>query len=285
MTTLPDWLVERAALDEIPPVSRERLAQVAPAQLAEQIAAVRAASAAELAAHPPAAAVAALQERIAADRRREAERRGQRRRAAWRLGVTCAAGAAVATSLLAVRAGSREHAPPLVATSPARPASDAPPFESATRAKGPARLLVFRAVVGQAEQLAPGASIHPGDRVQLRYHPGEARYGVIASIDGAQVVTLHYPGADWSAEATALAPRLTALSHAYSLDAAPGYERFFFITSDRPIDVAYSLEALRELARRPDGDSAALALPVGQQQSSFLLRKSSPPSPAKASTP
>jgi hypothetical protein len=62
---------------------------------------------------------------------------------------------------------------------------------------------------------------------------------LIASIDGAGVVTLHYPAnADAPALATALAQKPTSLPQAYVLDDAPQFERFFFITSEDPIEVA-----------------------------------------------
>ena len=47
MTSLPDWLVERAALDEVAPASRDRLERADPRELAGRVAALREDNAAE----------------------------------------------------------------------------------------------------------------------------------------------------------------------------------------------------------------------------------------------
>ena len=72
-------------------------------------------------------------------------------------------------------------------------------------------------------------------------------------------------------EATALATKTTALPNAYALDDAPRFERFFFITSDEPIDVAQSLAAMRALG--DDGAAGTLELPSNVRQWSLRLRK------------
>jgi len=100
---------------------------------------------------------------------------------------------------------------------------------------------------------------------------------VIASLDGAGVVTLHFPAAeDAPPAATALGAESAALPHAYALDDAPRFERFFFITADEPIDLPQSLAALRALAHREDSADASLELPAGQNQWSLRLRKPDP---------
>lgn len=257
MTPLPDWLVERAALGEVPAVSRDRIDRADPDELAERIAALRADSDAELARHPAAAAVALIEGRIAANRRAVA--RDRRRLWLGMLGTAAVAGALV---VVLARRGPD--------------AGVSPPHEEAeiTRVKGSARLLAFRQVGDDAERLEQDALVRAGDRLQLRYHAGGQGYGVIASIDGAGAVTLHFPASeDAPAEATALAPKLTTLPDAYALDDAPHFERFFFITSAAPLDVQHSLAAVRALAARGDGATAALELPSGLHQWSLRLRK------------
>jgi len=146
-----------------------------------------------------------------------------------------------------------------------------------TRVKGAARLLAFRHAGDRAEPLDPDALVRAGDLIQLRYNAGGKSFGVIASIDGAGAVTLHYPGSeDAPPEDTALSPKPTALAHSYALDDAPRFERFFFVTADRPIDLAPCLAALRSLAQRGDAASASLELPAGLHQSSLRLRKPTP---------
>ncbi len=251
MTSLPDWLVERAALDEVPAASRPRIDRADPSELQARLAALRAETAAELASHPAAPAVMQIEARIAV-----AKRRARRRASAVGAMGLAIAGAAVV--LLALR-----------------PHPDARRDDvEITRVKGGARLLVFRQVSSGAERLDADAEARAGDVLQLRYNPGERRYGMIASIDGAGVVTLHFPAAETSS--TALKPTATTLPEAYALDAAPRFERFFFITADAPIDVDAGLARLRALAERADAAEAALDLPPDQQQWSLRLRKPNP---------
>lgn len=262
MTSLPDWLVERAALDEVPPASAGRIERADPRELADRIAALRDDTAAELTRHPAGPAVAQIEAQVAARvaelRDRTARDTRRRRRLGW---VGLAMSAAVA--VLVVRA---------TTPSPIELPGRAPPEDG--RLKGSARLIAFRQAGDQVEQLGPDATVRAGDVIQLRYHAAGRGYGVIASVDGAGVVTLHYPlREDAPPEATAVAPEPTALPHAYALDDAPRFERFFFITANDPLDVAQTLAALRELARRDDSETAPLELPAGLRQWSLRLRK------------
>jgi hypothetical protein len=262
MTSLPDWLVERAALDEVPPASRDRIATADPTELAETIAALRERDAAELAAHPAGPAIAQIQARIAATRKRPS------RTLRWGLLGLATSAAAI---MIFVKLGASHTATPVT---PIHDDGDG------VRVKGPTRLVVFRQVGTQAERLEQDAVARAGDLLQLRYDTGRHSYGVIASVDGAGVVTLHFPSSeDAPPEATALEKKSTVLPHAYALDDAPKFERFFFITANEPIDVQQSLAALRALARRPDSADAALELPSGLDQWSLRLKKPTHESP------
>ena len=268
MTSLPDWLVERAALDEVPPASRERIERAEPRELADRVAALRDDNAAELARHPAGPAVAQIEARIAAERRQRSARR--RRRLGWLGLATSAAAVLVVARFAAVRAVPDR----LAIHEPARPAQD-----DGTRVKGSPRLSAFRQAGQQAERLDQDAVVRAGDVIQLRYHAGGRGYGVIASVDGAGVVTLHFPlREDAPPEATAMAPDTTALPHAYALDDAPRFERFFFITANQPVDVGQALAALRSLAHRDDSATTWLELPAGVHQWSLRLRKADRPS-------
>lgn len=273
MTSLPDWLVERAALDEVPPASRERIDRADPRELADRVAALRDDDAAELARHPAEPAVAQIEARVA-ELRERAERDGRRRRR-WLGGLGLVMSAA--TVLLVVRGTARQPAGEPGPTEGANETANETTNEAAnagTRVKGSARLAAFRQVGEQAEQLAADAVVRAGDVIQLRYNAGGRGYGVIASVDGAGVVTLHYPlREDAPPEATAMAPQPTALPHAYALDDAPRFERFFFITANDPLDVRQTLAALRALAQRDDSATAQVELPAGLRQWSLRLRK------------
>jgi hypothetical protein len=245
VTTLPDWLVERAALDEMPSASRARLDHAAPGELAARVAELREQNAKELAAYPPGPAVAQIEARLGPR---------PRRRRTWIAPLVAAAGLA----LVALVVVPHEPAHPAVAP-------------ETTRVKGSARLLAYRQAGAEAERLEPDAVVRAGEVIQLRYNAGGARNGVIASIDGSGGVTLHFPA---SADApTGVEPGTRTLPDAFALDDAPRFERFFFVTADEPIDVARTLDALAALARRGDASDAVLDLPSGLHQVSFRLRK------------
>ncbi len=257
MTPLPDWLVERAALDAVPAASRGRIDAADPGELAHRISALRDDNATELAAYPAGPALTQIEARIAL--RRTARRRQLHR---TMLGVATSAVAVLAIIRIAGHRSATETAKPTITD------------DDGIRAKGKARLVAFRQVGDQAERLAPDALCRAGDVIQLRYNAGGKHYGVIASLDGAGVVTLHFPASeDAPPEATAIAPQTTALPHAYALDDAPRFERFFFITADEPIDLQQSLAALHVLARQDDSADAPLDLPLAVRQWSLRLRK------------
>ena len=263
MTSLPDWLVERAALDEVPPASRARIATADPTELAQTIAALRERDAAELAAHPAGPAIAQIQARVAATTKRHSP-------TLLRWGLLGLATSAAAVMIF-VKLGASHTAAPVA------PIHD---DHDDVRVKGHARLVVFRQVGERAERLDEDAVARAGDLLQLRYDTGRHGYGVIASVDGAGVVTLHFPSSeDAPPEATAMAKKSSALPRAYALDDAPKFERFFFITANQPIDVQQSLAALRALAQRPDSADAALELPAGLDQWSLRLKKPTHESP------
>jgi hypothetical protein len=99
-------------------------------------------------------------------------------------------------------------------------------------------------------QLPDQAALREGNTVQLAYRVDVDSYGVIFSIDGRSAVTMHYPyGPDRSAR---LIPgKRVALEEAYTLDDAPDYELFFFVVSDKPLDVPAILRSAERLARDP----------------------------------
>jgi hypothetical protein len=140
------------------------------------------------------------------------------------------------------------------------------------RSKGaPARLLVFRQTPSGAEKLSPNAVTRAGDRLQLHYVTGTRGYGVIVSLDGRGVVTPHLPLADKGA--APLAAGEESLLQSYELDDAPGFERFFFVTSSAPFSRAMVEDAARALSQSADPARDSLSLPAGMVQSSFVVQK------------
>jgi hypothetical protein len=273
---LPDWLLERLAQGELSPeAEREALRRLAdePSGTA-RLAQLKADDASVLATYPPEMMAARIADRLRRDSLRRA-RMPSRRSRGWYTAVLglSAVGAAVLV---------------LVALPPVRQGLISP-WESDTRLKGiEPTLLVFRRTSQGVDRLADGAEVREGDQLQLAYVSGGQAYGAIVSIDGRGVVTQHFPEPASSFGGGELPnvkfpPRSTsgngpqALSHAYALDDAPDFERFFFVTSDASFRLADVLAAARALAVDPQAARVGkLTLPRGFSQTSITLRKVQP---------
>lgn len=135
------------------------------------------------------------------------------------------------------------------------------------------QLMIHRKTNRDVELLSDGRQAKAGDLLQLAYVAVREPYGVILSVDGRGEVTLHHPVEGGGSTALILNKK-TLLPNAIELDDSPGFERFFFITSDRPIDVGEVLKRAQVLAQ--DGDRAKrgkMDLPEGLRQSSILILK------------
>jgi hypothetical protein len=255
---VPDWMVERLHAGDLPPdeAARVRAALEAEGGLfrLERLAEDDRASAA---AHPPGPTLGRIRLlRQAQDvRKAQAERTLRSRRRL--LVLVPALASAAAALLLALRLA----APDLLVS------------DDGLRMKGDARLTVHRQGAGlDAEPLADGARARPGDVVQLAYVAAGRRYGVVISVDGRGLVTQHLP--EDGADAVPLeGGGAVALPHAYALDDAPAFERFFLVTSDAPFRAEPALAAARALAAKGHARSGALELPRGFEAASFLLQK------------
>lgn len=241
MNRVPDLLVEQLALGEL---DTDRAAQVRAALEAEpggleRLEVLRASSARILAQHPPALVRREVERRRGSTARRTV-------RPAWWIPATAMAAAAIALIAL-----------------PSRQTSDD------IRVKGAAAPLhVYRQDHGTLQVLHSGDSAHPGDLIQVAI-TGPRAFAAVISFDGAGGVTVHYPDGPRAAPVPA---GEHPLPRAFQLDAAPRFERFVLVTSDRPFDVAAVMSAARS-APLPD---RPLPLPQSLQQTSFVLWKVSP---------
>jgi hypothetical protein len=144
--------------------------------------------------------------------------------------------------------------------------------EPADRIKGH-KLVLFRKTAQGSEVLGDGALVRAGDRIRIGYRAAGGAYGVILSIDGRGVVMRHFPQ---QGDRAALIARngQVLLDHAYELDDAPGWERFYLVTGSEAFDVGPVLEAAWTLAAgagaRPPGP---LTLSASLDQSSLVLMK------------
>jgi hypothetical protein len=142
------------------------------------------------------------------------------------------------------------------------------PDEDEVRFKGDGPTLhLFRLAGAEPERLDDGAKVKPHDVVQVAFELSGAKHVVIVSVDGLGHATLHWPR-DGKTEAPV---GFNKLPESFELDDAPGFERFFLVTSDAPLVVGDVLHAAEVAAR-----SAPLALPKSARSRSFLLDKVTP---------
>jgi len=213
-------------------------------------------NAAILEALPPAQAAHQIETRLKLERERT---QAPGRSFAWGgMGALAAAAAAVALIVVLPGGGDESVAPP-----------DVPEAPEVIRTKGLSpKLVVHRRATAGVERLADGASVRAGEVLQLAYVAASARFGVIVSVDGGGAVTRHLP-ADGARAASLSQGGRVSLDHSYELDAAPGFERFFFVAAETPFDVDVVMEAARAAA----GGASALSLPEGLEQATFLVTK------------
>jgi hypothetical protein len=232
---IPDWLLERLAAGELPQPQATALRERLQAQGEEHRLSALAASSAEiLATFPPERIVPEIQRRAAAYARHTRPVAVRRLRPLWALSTVtaCAAGLAV---VLAVRDHKNTTQP--------SPSEEQPESIGIKGDLKPA-LRIYRKTGSGSELLSSHATVHRGDTLQIRYVAAGKHFGVIASLDARGLVTFHLP------ESAGLAMALDhdgerALPHAYELDDSPGFERFFFVTSDTPFTTAEIAQALK----------------------------------------
>lgn len=268
---LPDWLAERAALDELPPAREREVKEILAREpeAREQLAELARSSEEILLELPPASVAEEVRRRAGATL--GIARRS--RRIAWTAAIAAAA------CLLLFFAIDRDGGSPGEETGAGDSTAGVggSTAEGPTRAKGDPRLLLHRKRGERVELLGRTDRARAGDRIQISYQGGGLAHGLVLSIDGAGVVTLHFPESVHSS--TRLFPTgITTLAHSYELDDAPGFERFLFLTSDRPIDVAAVVDSAEKLARDPlRGARDPLPLPPNLvQRWNTLLKESTP---------
>lgn len=274
--------LERLALGELTPREETALRETMRAlglDPDEQLAALHASNESILAAHSPQRATAVIERRLADAK--------AKRRSAWWMAAPAVAATAVILLLIRGPGGpddpTGEGLPTLSGlTSGAGTGEAEDPTGDGIRLKGTeSRLVLHRQIEandGQAERLREGQTVSEGDVLQVSYIAAGASHGVIVSIDGRGVTTLHYPLPQDPPTSTRLEQGAAIpLSSAYELDDAPSFERFFFVTSEgsAPLSAELVTRAAESLAASPTtARSAPLALPPELSQRAFLLEKS-----------
>jgi hypothetical protein len=262
--------VERLALGELSGEERgllERQAAARGEDLGRRVESLRASNDEILSQYPAEMMAARIEARL--DGRREFRQRRASASPAVRwfagLGALGAAGAAV---LLFVNSGAptppRHGAPRIMGESVVSGES--------VRIKGAeSKLVVWRKSSKKAERLEDGDSARAGDLLQLEYNAAGAPYGVIVSLDGRGAVTLHHPlRPDGDAR---LEKGVTALDFAYQLDDAPAFERFFFVTSQKPLKIKEIIHSIEELSAEANARKGTPAIPPHARITSFIVEK------------
>ncbi|MBN2340393.1 MAG: DUF4384 domain-containing protein [Deltaproteobacteria bacterium] len=127
-----------------------------------------------------------------------------------------------------------------------KPALDVPvkPPDASSLFRSESKIRLFKQTDQNAAALQSGAQVFEGDRVQVQYRTTDA-YGVILSVDGRGVVSLHFP--NHPERSTQIPSGTHLLPFSFELDDAPGFETFFFITSRHPLDMTKIMRAARKI--------------------------------------
>jgi hypothetical protein len=291
MPDISDLKLERYVLGELPAEERRALKArlKTDAALRERLSALEKSTAALLRETPPEVFAARL---LARQRRRAAEAKALARTASSAYGFAAwkpLLGSAVLLVILAVPLtrlmGPRDPGLAVDETAttgipssgtegvgqstqdpPARSPSEAPPEASPAvpvetpiaavqddgiRLKGlEPHLAIFRKTGSGAEPLHPGEKARAGELLRIGYQAGGFPYGAILSVDGNGSVTRHWPATGTTAGKLENGEAL--LPSSFELDAAPDYERFYFVVSKRPFALDPLLQSLHANESLPD---------------------------------
>ncbi|MCH9684609.1 MAG: hypothetical protein K0V04_24445 [Deltaproteobacteria bacterium] len=276
---IPDLMLEKLALDELPTDEARALRSRLDDSGRERLAAIEHSNAEILRELPPSQVAADVHRRLA-----ELEAPTRERSSRWLVWAPVAAAAGVALMWWVGRDGPTDPGgqtgPTVIAQGPvpAGPNADSAAADDGGEKiflKGDPRLMIDRIEDRRPVRMDADDAVGAGDLLQLGYAANEAQQGVIVSIDGAGVATLHFPDREDASTALRQGGRIP-LGTSYELDDAPKFERFFFVTvdGDQPqLRAAEVMDAARALASSPGAEGDPLALPDQLRQQSITLRK------------
>lgn len=105
------------------------------------------------------------------------------------------------------------------------------------RMKGDSSVIkLYKKVNGENKIVEESDSFKQGDVLQITYFTSKWKYGSIISLDGDGVATLHYPST-FQDDGYLINDTEAILPYSYQLDDAKGFERFYFIVSDKSFDI------------------------------------------------
>jgi len=260
---VPEWLLERLVAGDLPPEREAEVRRLLALEPGgdERLAALTRSNEDILAAHPPAVVLKQVADRAHLAARLEAAQARPRRRG-WMFAFAPPVLAMGTLGLMmALRAPHKNEGGNQTAPRGAESAALDDDNEGII-IKGAPRLRVYRKVGDRSQRLQTDTVARAGDRLQLAYVAGGKRFGAVASVDGAGKVTFHLPADAGPAVQLRTGGEIT-LATSYELDAAPGFEKFLFVTSDTPFDAS----VLTEVA---NGKGPA---PAGTSTTTFTVRK------------
>jgi hypothetical protein len=116
--------------------------------------------------------------------------------------------------------------------------------EEGTRVKGlKTDLEVWRKTADSIEKLSNDSEAKAGDLLQMRYIAEEKYYGILLSMDGNKVLTIHLSGENGRAKELE-AGKIVSLENSYELDNAPKFEIFYLFTAKEEFALAPITEEL-----------------------------------------
>jgi hypothetical protein len=125
---------------------------------------------------------------------------------------------------------------------------------------------------GAVETLSDGSTARDGDRLQITYRAVGASHGIILSVDGRGLVTLHYPESPY--ESTELvSDGEVVLPYAYVLDDAPAFEQFYLITFPESVDVMDLVSRIAAEAGERHREDGEISLDVVQDAVERAVRE------------
>lgn len=115
-----------------------------------------------------------------------------------------------------------------------KPLDETVPNGNEVRAKG---LIPALFLTTKDKTLQDGDTVKAGEKIEIAYRASGDRYGAIFSVDSERSVTLHFPDDERAPTELQKSARV-ALKQAFELDDKPGFEKFYFVTSQQKISVA-----------------------------------------------
>ncbi|SMF73091.1 hypothetical protein [Pseudobacteriovorax antillogorgiicola] len=154
--------------------------------------------------------------------------------------------------------------------------SDQKPFPDIILKSGEPALQIFRKQGEKVVELHHGDSVAPGDLLELTYSPAGWKYGMIFSVDGSGMFTLHFPS-QIDQKGLLAQKQSVKLGFSYELDDAPRHETFIFLSSNQPfslLEVKESFEMKPHMDQLPE--NLKILFPEGYNIVRVSLQKGVP---------